>query len=282
MSDIDIPVRLSLAPLLRPGEACHVAVRHHRPGAMPAPHTHDFAEAFWIERGRGMHLTADGRQPLEPGSLVLVAPDDVHGFATAERDGYRIVNLAFPLPAWASFVARHLPDGDPLAVPLARRSYRLGRAELQELQRFAAELLAGARHARALERFWLNLLFVLREQSPAGETPLIPPWLRHALAGLTPAGLERGVPALVAACDKSAEHVARECRRCFGKTPTELVNALRLDHAARLLLETEASVVNLALACGFSNLSHFYRLFRDRHGVTPAEHRARGRKVLGG
>ena len=150
------------------------------------------------------------------------------------------------------------------------------------MQRCATEWLPGARHGRALERFWFNHRFLLREPAPAGPTPLVPPWLRHALAGLAPAGLERGVPALVDACDKSAEHVARECRRCFGKTPTELVNALRLDHAARLLLETEASVVNVALACGFANLSHFYRLFRAHHGVTPAEHRARGRKVLGG
>ena len=40
------------------------------------------------------------------------------------------------------------------------------------------------------------------------------------------------------------------------------------------LLRGDASVTAIALSVGFSNISHFRRLFRRRHGLAPAGLRA--------
>ena len=127
----------------------------------------------------------------------------------------------------------------------------------------------------------LNVLHLLEGRAPASEGPRAPVWLRRALSLLGPRQLEVGTAALVAATGRSAEHVARECRRWFGKTPTALINEMRLDRAAALLAGTDDPVIQVALSCGFSNLSHFYRLFRARFHATPAAHRAQHRLILG-
>lgn len=62
-----------------------------------------------------------------------------------------------------------------------------------------------------------------------------------------------------------------------GRAFLEQLTEWRLEHAARLLREGEPSVVGVMFACGFNDLSHFYRLFRTRFGAPPKAWRERGR-----
>jgi AraC-like DNA-binding protein len=54
-----------------------------------------------------------------------------------------------------------------------------------------------------------------------------------------------------------------------GDTFVAHLNALRLAHAERLLRSRGHSVTGAAFSAGFEDLSHFYRLFRSRHGMPP-------------
>jgi AraC-like DNA-binding protein len=63
-----------------------------------------------------------------------------------------------------------------------------------------------------------------------------------------------------------------------GMTFTEHVNELRLQWAFALLTEAhdnERRISDIALDAGFSDISHFNRLFRSRFGDTPSRVRAR-------
>ena len=53
---------------------------------------------------------------------------------------------------------------------------------------------------------------------------------------------------------------------------------LRLKKARSLLLQTDMSVINVALACGFSSPSHFSKCYRAFYGRTP--YRERGIPVI--
>ncbi len=62
-----------------------------------------------------------------------------------------------------------------------------------------------------------------------------------------------------------------------GETFSSLLSAARLDAAYALLLdpaEARRTVVDIAFACGFQDLSTFYRRFGARYGRTPAQLRA--------
>jgi AraC-like DNA-binding protein len=54
-----------------------------------------------------------------------------------------------------------------------------------------------------------------------------------------------------------------------GQTFVAYLNGLRLAHAERLLGSGGHSVTGAAFSAGFEDLSHFYRLFRGKHGLPP-------------
>ncbi|WP_297773017.1 GlxA family transcriptional regulator [uncultured Roseovarius sp.] len=71
----------------------------------------------------------------------------------------------------------------------------------------------------------------------------------------------------------------RQLERLFGKflntSPKKFFMDLRLDRARHLLIQSEASVVEIAMACGFESSGHFSRVYKSAYGVTPMQQRAR-------
>jgi AraC family transcriptional regulator, dual regulator of chb operon len=237
------------------------------------PHTHDFAEVFWIEQGSGVHLVNGERRPLKRGDLVLMRPDDVHTFRTSDPAGLTQVNVAFDRGTIAFLHQRYFAGGDwPWAGAALPASYELEPGELGWSAELAGLLFAGPATRLSLERFLLALLQQL--VSPRLQ-PGLPLWLNDALRRFAedPVALTRGVPALAVLAGRSREHVNRVARRGAGRTATELVQMVRLDRAAADLRLTDHPISRIAIDCGLANLSHFYRLFNARFGVTPRHYR---------
>lgn len=51
------------------------------------------------------------------------------------------------------------------------------------------------------------------------------------------------------------------------------VLSLMLDKAERLIITTQSTISDIAMMCGFSDMSHFARTFRQRKGMSPSERR---------
>jgi AraC family transcriptional regulator len=66
-------------------------------------------------------------------------------------------------------------------------------------------------------------------------------------------------------------HFARAFKATTGLAPHRFVTARRLEAAKAALLTSDASVVRVAHSVGFSNVSHFRRVFRREFGVAPGE-----------
>ncbi len=60
-----------------------------------------------------------------------------------------------------------------------------------------------------------------------------------------------------------------------GTSWSDYVTGLRIDHARRLLRETNRSITAIAFECGYEDLSSFYRAFKRRAGLPPNEWRHR-------
>ena len=70
-------------------------------------------------------------------------------------------------------------------------------------------------------------------------------------------------------------HVARVFRRQHGTTVAGYVRKLRVAWAQEELLRPGATTVEVALAAGFADQSHFARVFRRVVGLTPGQWRRR-------
>jgi PAS domain S-box-containing protein len=72
----------------------------------------------------------------------------------------------------------------------------------------------------------------------------------------------------------SSVRFARLTKRIFRLTPNQLIMQTRIAAAARLLIETDRPVGNIAHACGFYDHSAMTRAFRSATHQTPSEFRS--------
>ncbi|MBL8993644.1 MAG: helix-turn-helix transcriptional regulator, partial [Spirochaetia bacterium] len=71
----------------------------------------------------------------------------------------------------------------------------------------------------------------------------------------------------------STSHFSTLFRKETGMKFFDFVNRLRVAEAKKLLEKTSASILEIALTCGFETLSHFNRVYRKLEGHSPAEFR---------
>ena len=71
----------------------------------------------------------------------------------------------------------------------------------------------------------------------------------------------------------STRQLERLFRRYLSRSPKRYYMELRLQKARNLLMQTDMSVINVALACGFASPSHFSKCYRAHYATTPYRER---------
>ncbi len=71
----------------------------------------------------------------------------------------------------------------------------------------------------------------------------------------------------------STRQLERLFRRYLNRSPKRYYMELRLAKARNLLMQTDMSVINVALACGFTSPSHFSKCYRGHYNITPYRER---------
>ncbi len=274
------PQCFRLVSYMAPGDAFHLTQKPlAREGRAPL-HCHDYYEVFYVDSGLCAHEINGAHEVLEPGSLAFIRPDDMHALSSGGPETCRIINLMVR-PETADHLAERY--GEDLshrffwargAQPVCLRMTPERRALVLSLFR---GLQTGPRSLGRLEAFLLSLMIELTDL-PAQSAPAMPPWLAQACdAARRPEIYRRGASGLVEAAGRGHEHVCRQMKRHLGLTPSAYVNRIRMDRAGVLLATGEMSLAHVASEVGLENLSHFHRLFRAHHGLTPGAFCARNR-----
>lgn len=86
-----------------------------------------------------------------------------------------------------------------------------------------------------------------------------------------------GVDDIAEAADISRREAFRCFRQVLDTTPVLYLMQHRVNHGARMLLETGKTITEISLECGFSSSSYFCKAFHDLTGVSPREFRALNR-----
>ncbi|MGB3555468.1 MAG: GlxA family transcriptional regulator [Jannaschia sp.] len=121
----------------------------------------------------------------------------------------------------------------------------------QDTQRLSIPTRIGVRHPRLSQ--------VIREMEQNIEDPISP-------------------SILAAEVGMSTRQLERLFRRYLNRSPKRYYMELRLGKARNLLMQTDMSIINVALACGFTSPSHFSKCYRAQYGTTP--YRERGAKAV--
>ncbi len=268
------PRTLFHADILTNGVKSHLA-RATLTGQRPRRlHAHDYFEVFWVQNGTVRHHLPSKTVTLREGDLVCMPPDAAHGLQ-GKGEAALLVSISLHPDVVRGLFNRfpHLPtqvipDDTP-------RQYHRDMRALALLNQSALTLEHSSRDALATEAFLLPLMSDLA-QSHLGLPAETPEWLRAACASAQdPNVFREGAAGLVQRSGKAHAHVSRTMRRYLNETPSDYINRIRMQHAARQLTTDNEPLAKVAADCGIPNLSHFHRLFRAAHGLTPLKYRQR-------
>ena len=76
-------------------------------------------------------------------------------------------------------------------------------------------------------------------------------------------------------CHRSLSSFKRDFFAAYNTVPGRWLLEKRLDAAARLLLRSQKTVLDVALESGFKNMAHFDRVFKQHFGESPLQYRKR-------
>jgi AraC family transcriptional regulator len=76
-------------------------------------------------------------------------------------------------------------------------------------------------------------------------------------------------------CGLSASHFTRAFRQSLGIAPHQWLLKVRIERAKQQLLNSDASLADIAIDCGFADQSHFTRVFTKHVDASPRQWRRR-------
>ena len=250
-----------------------------RPTKTPAVHAYD---TLVVHVGGSVRVEHHGDFELVPGHVHLIPAGDLH----------RTLVVARP-DVWGVGFCRTCLDQDrfrELLAPLDR--VRQGAAPFVELpaerQAHVLDLLRELTREQhsptplpVVTESLLALLLaeVVRAAGPDPAPPRSPPSLVAAALAVIEARClgPLTLTDVAEAVHRSPAHLTTAVKRATGRTVGAWIIEARLAEARRRLLATDELVDVIADRIGYADATHFVRLFRRRHGVTPAAYRRRAR-----
>lgn len=251
-------------------------------------HYHPEFELTLTLNSRGMRFVGDHVERYDDGDLALLGPDLPHAWqseATLDPTAEHRAIVCWFTRAWIEGMIGLMPElarlrpmleaaGRGLVfAPAARAAARDGLVALVVLppERQALALLAVLLDL-AEDATWRTLA---AGEMAIGEAPRDRARMARVLAWLHANYLEplRLAP-LCRIAHLSESQLQRMFRRSARMSLSAYVTQMRIGHACRLLIQTEASIGRIATEAGFSDAAHFARCFRAARGVTASRYRA--------
>lgn len=239
---------------------------------MSKSHYHDFFELYYLEKGERFHIIRDSVFTIHPGQFVIFAPYVMHHSYGAEDVSFRRILLYF----------------------------RPSEMQSQELIK-AVEAGSGIYTTDSKNRYTIHQLMdlILREEEQ--ESPFKDEYM-HSLLNILLVTILRQVPKPIQHMNQtligqvidyihnnyyedislellsrrfyvSPYYLCREFKRCTNRTIIQYINVTRIMNAQRKIMETDKSITEIGNITGFSNITHFNRVFKQYTGLTPSQYR---------
>ena len=229
--------------------------------------------AYCFSPGESRELAVGDMLAVPPGGAVLfrasqLGPSQLHYFYFRPES----LNCLLTLPERHGLDAmagtsvrevRHLPAGHPVAEQFAALCATTAQNK-PLLERCQALLLAAALFAPYLATAMKSNISLAT--APERFMEMMQKMPEIEILNYSPAELARR-------CGCSLRHFSRLFHAHFGGSIRAKQTGLRLEKAQRLLRETDAKIINVALDSGYHHLGLFNATFKRHFGVTPTEFR---------
>lgn len=248
-------------------------------------HWHEDVEFIYIKKGSGVIVIDGNEHIVNAGDIAFIIPGMVHGIFQLGADSMEYENILFDGKLFSSstddfFDTFLLPFfSNTVEVP---HIFRQGVAGYESVRKYldSNDNISSHREGAwglAIKGNLYLLLFDLvtlyeKKNDSSGKKkidklkPVIKYVELHYSESMT-------VAEMADIAGFSESHFMRFFKDTFGVSFVTYLNDYRLSMAARLLLATEDTILDISQQVGFENLSHFNRKFKAKYNKTPKEYR---------
>lgn len=238
-------------------------------GRNEKPHIHDSYEIYVNVSGDVAFLVNNSFYPLCKGDVVVTRPGDVHLCVYQSDARHECFCFWFQCPEDSPLIAFTMKSDFSSFI---RYSEDTKRELLRLLHRLKDTREAKREPAATAYLFRLLTLFAEGAQTELEHT-VLPAELQGVLDYINSNFPQiRCVDDIVTATHISGSTLNRWFRAHLQLSPHKYVEALKLSHAQKLLLEGK-SVTEACAGAGFSDCSRFIAVFKSKFGETPLKYR---------
>ncbi|MDF2935148.1 MAG: helix-turn-helix protein [Paenibacillaceae bacterium] len=240
------------------------------------PHVSHRFKAVWIRKGCGFWNIAGDVCAIKPDDLVLLNNEEERVIEQITSDE----NLDFFI---MEFEPRLLFDSGLLPLfteqvnGYAHRIVAADRAMLHILERIREEYASrdGFTHLILVSCVMqLLALFARRTDFAPGGRPRVNPLMKQVLAYIDGHYTRRiTLEELAGIAHMSSTAFSRYFTKYNGIGPAQYIKRKRIAQAIRLLEETDRTILDIAMDCGFQNISNFYKAFHSLTRQAPGDYR---------
>ena len=265
---------------------CLITIRPHTRFAYFPEHSHNYVEVVYMCCGTTTHIANGRKIELKPGELLFFGQGARQEILPAGENDIAVNFIILP-----QFFDKALEMLDEKETPLRKfivDSLRNDNAnclhfqvsDVPPVQNLIENLIwtlidPSVPNRRSICQTTMGLLFMQllnhtdRLATPSGEEAVIVKVLRYIEENYRTGTLTE----IAGLLHYDLYGLSREIVRSTGHTYKELLQEKRLTQAAYFLKHTTLHVDEVGDAVGYSNLSYFHRIFREKYGITPKKYR---------
>ena len=235
-------------------------------------HYHDFFELYYLESGERYHMIHDTLYLMHAGQFILFAPYVMHHSYGAKDVPFKRIVIYFKASEiQSSALINALEKGSGVYTANVKDIY-----SLDEL--FTMLLKEDASSSSFKNEYMHTLLNMLLINTLRGVTEPIAHVKQNRIGQVVDyihnyyfenITLEY----LSKQFFVSPYHLCREFKSYTNRTIIQYINVTRIMNAQRKIMETTKSITEIGNETGFSNVTHFNRVFKNITGMTPSEYR---------
>lgn len=246
--------------------------RVYSPGYQTPKHTHKQALFCFVMQGNYTESYGGRTRECTSSTLLFHPPGELHAEYFHEAGGRSfIVEIA---PDWLSHLREYL------AVPTSSAGFQGGVFELLAHKLYREFTHEDSASHLIIEGLMMEMLGETLRSNTAQTFPPSPRWLQQVkellqarfTENLTLADLAQNVGI-------HPVHLAQTFRKTYQCTVGEYMRKLRIEYACHELVASPKPIVDIALAAGFCDQSHFTRTFKRAVGIAPSQYRDSLRKA---
>ena len=247
-------------------DSFELSERVYSPGYQTPKHTHKQALFCFVMQGNYTEYYGGQTRECTSSTLLFHPPGESHAEHFHEAGGRSfIVEIALD---WLAQVREHLPIAEGSA------DFHGGVFELLAHKLYREFLHDDCASPLIVEGIMMELLGETMRSSGEQNSKSAPRWLQQAKDLLQASFAENlTLTDLAQNVGVHPVHLAQTFRKNYQCTVGEYVRKLRIEYACHELTVSARPIVDIALAAGFCDQSHFTRTFKRAIGTAPSQYR---------